>query len=224
MDIIILDRDMKYAVNLMKEISKLFEEYRVIYITDNETEFKEYIKSNFFDVVIIEEYFLETCSEILKYRVHKICMLDKYMPPNHKYIGVSKKSKRALYDNLAKILLAHSENSFNIRERVVKELKYLGYNFSLIGTKYLEDAINLIYLKNCDCNLEREVYAQLSKTYKKTGHNIKVNIQNSTNSMIESYGYDNVLEYLGIDSFYGVGTKAIIYAILNKIKNEDTEE
>ena len=78
-------------------------------------------------------------------------------------------------------------------------------------------------LKNCDCNLEREVYAQLSKTYLKTAHNIKVNIQNSTNSMIKTFGYDNVLEYLGIDSFYGVGTKAIICAILNKIKNNIEE-
>ena len=218
MDIIILDRDMKYSINLMKEISKLFKEYRVIYITDNEEEFREYIKSNLFDLVIIEKYFIERCPEILKYNVQKICLLEKYMPPNGKYIGVSKKSKRALYDNLAKVLLAHSENSASARERIVKELEYLGYNFSLRGTKYLEDAINLIYLKNCDCNLEREVYAQLSKTYMKTAHNIKVNIQNSTNLMIASYGYDNVLEYLGIDSFYGAGTKAIICAILNKIK------
>ena len=40
----------------------------------------------------------------------------------------------------------------------------------------LPQAINLIYLKNCDCNLEREVYAQLSKTYTKTSHTIKVDI------------------------------------------------
>ena len=81
---------------------------------------------------------------------------------------------------------------------------------------------NLIYLKNCDCNLEREVYSQLSKTYIKTAHNLKVNIQNSTNAMINVYGYDNVLEYLGIDYNYGVGTKAIICAILNKVKNTYT--
>ena len=223
MDIIIFDRDIHYSIKIMNEISKLFDEYRVVYITDKEDEFKEYIKSNLFDVAIFEEYFINYYSEILKYQVQKICLLEKYMPPNGKYIGVSRNSKKALYNNLSKILLKHSENSFTARELIVKELEYLGYNFSLRGTRYLEDAINLIYLKNCDCNLEREVYAQLSKTYLKTAHNIKVNIQNSTNSMIKTFGYDNVLEYLGIDSFYGVGTKAIICAILNKIKNNIEE-
>ena len=221
MDIIILDRDVKYSIKLMKEISKIFKDYRVVYITDNEEDFKEYIKSNFFDVFIMEEFFIDKCPEVFKYNVHKICMLEEYRQQIPKYIGVSKKSKRALYDNLSKILTRSSNTNENVRKRIRKELDYLGYNFSLRGTKYLEDAISLIYLKNCECNLEREVYSQLSKTYMKTSHVIKVNIQNSTNAMIELCGYNKVLEYLDIDSYYGVGTKAIICAILNKLKKED---
>ena len=218
MDIIILNRDVAHSIKLMKEISKLFKEYRVIYITSNAEDFNDYIKANFFDVVIMEEYFLESCSAVLKYNVHKICLLENKFYQTNKFVSIKKDSKRSLYDNLAKFLVKRSTTNEDIKEIIKKELSYLGYNFSLRGTKYIEDAINLIYLKNCECNLEREVYSQLSKTYMKTAHSIKVNIQNSTNAMIDVCGYKNVLEYLGIDAYYGVGTKAIICAIINKIK------
>ena len=222
MDIIILTKDVDYSIKLMNKISKLFKEYRIINILTNEKDFKDYIKANFFDVVIMEEYFIDKCSEVFTYNVHKICLLDNFAQ-NRKYICVHRDSERALYDNLAKIITKSSANNENVRELIRKELEFLNYNFSLRGTKYLEDAINLIYLKNCDCNLEKEVYTQLSKTYIKTAHTIKVNIQNSTNAMIDTYGYKNVLKYLGIDSNYGVGTKAIVCAILNKIKNANIE-
>lgn len=221
MDIIILERNVNYSIKLMKDICRLFKDYRVINILDNEYDFNEYIKGNFFDVVIMEEYFMDKCPEIFKYNVYIVCLMEKAIK-NKKFIGVNKDSKRILYDNLAKIITKTSPTNKNVREIIRKELEFLGYNFSLRGTKYIEDAINLIYLKNCDCNLEREVYSQLSKTYIKTAHNLKVNIQNSTNAMINVYGYDNVLEYLGIDYNYGVGTKAIICAILNKVKNTYT--
>ena len=217
MDIIILNRDLMHSINLMKEISKLFKEYRVVYITGNADEFNDYIKSNLFDVVIMEEYFIESCAEIFKYNVHKICLLEGQFYQTTKYVTIKKDSKKALYDNLAKYITKCSVINADIKEMIRKELTYLGYNFSLRGTRYLEDAINLIYLKNCDCNLEKEVYSQLSKTYMKTAHSIKVNIQNSTNAMVAACGYNKVLKYLGIEANYGVGSKAIICAIINKI-------
>lgn len=222
MDIVILNKDVNDAIKLMIKISRVFKEYRVINILTNENDFKEYIKANLFDVVIMEECFIEDCPEIFKYNVHIICLMEKIIQ-HKKYISVNKNSDRSLYDNLAKIFIKDSNTNQNVKEIIRKELEYLGYNFSLRGTKYLEEAINLIYLKNCDCNLEKEVYSQLSRTYIKTGHTIKVDIQNSTNAMIDVYGYKEILKYLGIDSNYGVGTKAIICAILNKIKNKSKE-
>lgn len=223
MDIVILNKDVNDAIKLMIKISRVFKEYRVINILTNENDFKEYIKANLFDVVIMEEYFIDKCPEIFKYNVYIVCLMEKIIQ-HKKYISVNKNSDRSLYDNLAKILIKGSTINQNVKEIIRKELEYLGYNFSLRGTKYLEEAINLIYLKNCDCNLEKEVYSQLSRTYIKTGHTIKVDIQNSTNAMIDVCGYRNVLEYLGIDSNYGVGTKAIVCAILNKIKVRTKKE
>lgn len=219
MDIIILDKDVKNAIRIMKNITDLFKDYRISFITDDADEFNEFIKSNFFDIVIMDEYFIKKCEGIFKYKVYKICMMEKRIRST-RYISVLKHNERLLYDNLAKILSNQSNTNEKIREAVRKELEYLGYNFSLRGTKYLEDAITLMYMKNCDYNLEREVFTQLSKTYSKNSHVIKVNIQNSTNLMIAVCGYNKVLEYLGIDSYYGVGTKAIICAIINKISKE----
>lgn len=219
MDIIIVDRDLNYSKKLMVEISKTFKEYRVIFISDNEEEFKDFIKYNFFDIVIMEDYFIEKCPEIFQYKVHKICVFGSDFKLSSRFASVRRESEKVIENHLAKILSTPLSTVNNeVREFIKKELEYLGYNFSLRGTKYLEDAISLMYLKNCDRNLEREVYSQLSKAYKKSSHNIKVNIQNSTNIMISNYGYDRVLDYLEINSSYGIGTKAIICAILNKIK------
>lgn len=219
MDIIILNRDLNYSLNLMNRISKTFKEYRVIYISNNEEDFREYIKASLFDVVIMEEYFLDKCPEIFKYNVHKIVLVDEFTQ-SKRFIAVKKESEKTLVDNLAKLIVKSSNVNKSVKELIREELYYLGYNFSLKGTLYLEEAINLIYLKNCECNLEKEVYTQLSKTYIKTAHSIKVNIQNSTIAMIEVCGYDKVFEYLEIDSSYGIGTKAIVYAVLNKVNKK----
>ena len=220
MDIIIVDRDLNYSRKLMTKISELFKDYRVIFISNDEEEFKEFIKSNFFDIVIMEKYFTDKCPEIFNYKAQKICIFDSDYKLSSKFISVRRTSEKVLQNNLAKILLTSSTKNTDIRKAIKKELDYLGYNSSLSGTKYLEDAINLIYLKNCNRNLEREVYQQLSKKYKKSSHNIKVNIHNSTNAVIDTYGYEKILKYLDIDCNYGIGTKAIICAVLNKIQKK----
>lgn len=220
MDIIIIDRDLNYSRKLMTKISEIFADYRVIFITNDEEEFKDFIKSNFFDIVIMEDYFADKCPEIFNYKAHKICVFNDNYRLASKFISVRRESENALQNNLAKILSTSSPKNTDIRNAIRKELDYLGYNSSLTGTKYLEDAINLIYLKNCERNLEREVYQQLSKKYKKSSHNIKVNILNSTNIVLDTYGHQKIIEYLDIDCNYGIGTKAIICAILNKIQNQ----
>lgn len=220
LDIVILERNVENALKLMNNISKTFKEYRVIYISKDEKDFKEYIKGNLFDLVIMEEFFIDKCPEIFNYNVIKICLLDNYRQST-KFISVRRTSEKVLYDYLTKILIYNADSvNKKVRKAIRDELEYLGFNFSLKGTRYLEDAINLIYFKNYDGNLEKEVFSQLAKTYSKTSHNIKVNIQNATNTMLEINGYERLLEYLCIDSKYGVGSKAIICAIINKVKGK----
>lgn len=216
MDIVILNRDLHESIDILEKISRVYKECRVIYISNDEEKFRDFVQVNPFDTVIIEDYFLKKFPEILNYKVNKICLVDRFRQ-NKRYIAVSRNSDRALLDNIAKIISKKSITNQKVRELIRKELEGLGYNFSLVGTQYLEEAINLIYMKNCELNLEREVYSQLSKAHKKSVHTIKVNILNSTNSMLDYFGYNNVFEYLGIEPGYGIGTKAIICAVLNKI-------
>lgn len=222
MDIVILNRDLNESLNLLKDISKMFKECRITYISDNEEDFREFMQINVFDIIITEEYFLEKIPELLTYRISRICLVEKFKQ-NKKYVAVSRKSERAMYDNIAKILVNKSLTSQRVKDIIRKELEGLGYNFSLIGTQYLEEAINLVYLKDCELNLEKEVYAQLSKIHKKPIHTVKMNILNSTNSMLNYFGYNNVFEYLGMEPGYGIGTKAIICAVISKIKIQENK-
>ena len=228
MDIIIFDKEFNYSRKLITEICECFEDFRVIFISDDEEEFQDFVKSSFFDVAIMEADFVKTYPEILDYNAAKICTFEKVKKHSSKFMSVTKGSKRELRDCLTKILLNSLPKNTEIRQAIRRELEYLGYNMSFYGTRYLEETINLIYLKNCECNLEKEVYEQLSKKYNRTAHSIKVNIQNSTNLMLDNGGYDKVLKYLDLDCNYGVGTKAIVFTILSKMekkykKNQKTE-
>lgn len=217
MDIVILNRDIDESMQLLKTISKLFKECRIVFITNNETEFREFKEINPFDLIIFDYSFLETCPEILDYKIPKMCLMDKFKQ-SKRYTAISRKSERGLIDNLAKIIEKNSLINSKTRELIREELTGMGYNFSLVGTQYLEEAINLMCMKNCSFNLHQEVYIPLAKKYKKTIHTIKINILNSTNFMVENFGYENVYKYLDIDASYGIGTKAIICGIINRVK------
>ena len=219
MDIILLNKELDESVKLLKRISDFFKEYRVTYISNDIEETKDYIKYNAFDVVIMDEYFVEKCPEIFTYKAYKICLMENFRQ-SMRFIAIRKNSERALEDNLTKILIKDKGNKQNVKFLIRRELEYLGFNFALNGTIYLEEAINLIYFKNCNCNLEKEVYNQLSKRHIKTGHTIKVCIQNALNAMMGVTGYDKVIAYLQMEPKYGVGAKSIIYAVLNRIKPE----
>ena len=219
MDIILLNKEMEESVKLLKRISNFFKEYRVTYISNNVEEIKDFIKSHSFDVVIMDEYFIDKCPEIFGYNAYKICLMENFKQ-SLRFTAIRKNSERALEDNLTKILIKDKGSKQEVKSLIRRELEYLGFNFALNGTIYLEEAINLIYFKNCNCNLEKEVYSQLSKRHIKTGHTIKVCIQNALNAMLGVTGYQKVIDYLQMEPKYGVGAKSIIYAVLNRIRPE----
>ena len=74
-------------------------------------------------------------------------------------------------------------NSKNIKEKIIKELLDMGYNFKHLGTKYLVEAIIFIYESNnydLTDNLEKNVYNYIAYKHKKTTKNIANNISKSS--------------------------------------------
>lgn len=117
---------------------------------------------------------------------------------------------------------ANSKNNLGkieVRNKVIKELKFLKYNFSYKGTKYLVDAICIIYaLKNYyDCNLEKDIYPIVAKKYKESVNNVKCNITNSTDKMCYDCDEAVLIRYLGDYKYVKPGPKKIVLAVLRRI-------
>lgn len=70
-----------------------------------------------------------------------------------------------------------------IKNKIVLEIKNIGYNFKYIGTIYVIESILYIYMSNnlelLD-NLENNVYKYVAFKYKKSLNNIKTNIVKAT--------------------------------------------
>ena len=107
----------------------------------------------------------------------------------------------------------------SIREKIQNELRYLCYNYSYIGTKYIEEVIFEIYkIKECfNGNLAREIYPILSKRYNKSVDSIYGDIKLSTRNMILDCSEDIIMEYFNYSYFVMPKIKEIILVILNKL-------
>lgn len=124
-----------------------------------------------------------------------------------------------LITQIISIIEKHNNNAtISLSQKVKKELQYLGFNFKLVGTNYLLEAIMYIYTENnMDLldNLEQNVYKYLANKNNKTLSNIKTTIIKATN-YLEKYQDRNLLkQYFGID--IKATPKLVITTILNKL-------
>jgi len=108
----------------------------------------------------------------------------------------------------------------SIEYKVCTELKKLHYNFSYKGTRYLMEAILLLYNRNNfeNVKIEKEIYPQISKKYKKTINNIKTNIINATDLMCYDCEQDILNKYFGIYNNEKPTPKMVIASIIDNIK------
>lgn len=107
-----------------------------------------------------------------------------------------------------------------IKGKIKRELKYLGYKPSYLGTKYLIEVIYILYNSDnyYNNNLEKDIYPILARKYNKTINNIKCNIINATNAMYFDSEEEKLMEYLKEYSLPKPGSKKIILSILEHIK------
>lgn len=106
------------------------------------------------------------------------------------------------------------------KERIIKELKYLGYNFKYVGCHYLVDTILIMheYQNNSRNSLEGFIYPIISKRYNKSIQNIKNNIINATDHMYYDCNIERLKTYFCFYEDIKPSVKCVIFTILNKIK------
>lgn len=111
-----------------------------------------------------------------------------------------------------------------LKYKILQELKYLGYNLSYTGTKYILDII-MIMFENSDAfntNIRKNIYPILSEKYSKTENAIKANINKATELMYFECEEDRLKEYCGTAMEDKPRPKLVINAILAKIEKAST--
>lgn len=110
-------------------------------------------------------------------------------------------------------------DDFVIIKAIKDELKYLGYNPKYYGTKYLIDAIYILFKNDNEYNnLKKVVYPVIATKYRKSIQNIKCNIINATNIMVYECDEKKLIQYLGYYDYAKPGPKTIIEAVLSKLR------
>ena len=102
-----------------------------------------------------------------------------------------------------------------IRLKIQKELLKIGYNPLHIWTKYLAEAIYIIYENNKSIykiNLEKEIYKKLALKYEKNMQTIKSNIVKTTNSI-------DIKNNPTISNSLKITPKLAIWFVMENIKN-----
>lgn len=110
-------------------------------------------------------------------------------------------------------------NMKRIKNRIAKELNYIGYDCSHSGTIYLIEILYIVYIDElADCiKLNQDIYPKLSEKYKKSVSAIKASIHYATMLMYSQCDSKRLIEYFGFYNDTKPSVKTVIYTVLNKI-------
>lgn len=108
-----------------------------------------------------------------------------------------------------------------IKCKIKIELKKLEFKLSYSGTKYLLEAIYILYTLKIyyNFNLEKDVYPIIANKYGTSTHNIKNNIVNSIDKMFYDCDEEKLEYYIDDYDFSKPKPKMIIRAVLKRIKD-----
>lgn len=238
-NVLVIEDNFYYSKNLINMISDINPKMRVYKISTDGREAIEILKNqkNTIDIILldlklpyysgigilnyIEENNLTRYKNSIIVISSEIELLVQIRNNPYLYSYVNKISG---YENtlkeINKLIEIKEQEKSSIEYRVCEELKKLHYNFSYVGTRYLVEALLLMYNKNNweNIKLEKEIYPILSKKYKKTLNNIKTNIINATDLMCYDCEYKVLNEYFKISDNEKPTPKTVISTIMNKIK------
>ena len=139
---------------------------------------------------------------------------------NHKGVDIILINKyRNMTDILEKVEILIEKNNMidSTKAKIINEIRYLGYNISHEGTKYLIDTIEYIMNNKEVNNLTKQVYPIIASKYKKTVHNVNCSISRETREMYLSNKIDKLKEYFIYDEDIKPNVKTVIYTVLSRI-------
>lgn len=220
-----------YAINLMNTIIAGNSNIRICGITLN---LKETLKilnhSESIDIILLDYTmndlfkYIENSkgynkSFIVLYNDSKLFLTPDTNSLIYEYVDISKNSNTII--NSVNNLIDYKtyfKNNY-LRNRILEEINYLGYDVSYKGTQYLITAIEYILNnpnKNLD-KLETHIYPMLADLYKNSTHNIKCNINRANNIMYCECETSKLRKYFSFHDDTKPKIKTVINTIVNKI-------
>lgn len=238
-NILIADDNLYYAKSLMDYVNNIHNNIKICKIAIDGKELLDILNScKNIDIILLDMNMpiysgiqvLKMLSKEARVKYQKSFIIisgsnkiDSINPDNSSliYNVLSKKQDMSIIIKEIKKLIEYknNKNTHLIRQKILNEVSYLGYNTSYKGTKYLIDAIyHTIIHNNMNIdNLNKDVYPFLSIKYKQSIHNIKCNINRATVSMYYNCNSDRLRKYFSFYEDEKPNTKTIIFTIMNKI-------
>ncbi len=234
LNLLIIDKDTNNSKNLLNYISENSHQIRVHSLVCNLDEGIKILNTGLIDITLIN------LDEDIDYIIHNLHTISNSYHEKYKksIIVLSKNINNALpdayiyeyvsaFENLPMVFLKISEIAKNkiaklndsiLLGKIYEELKYIGYNLSYYGSRYLAESIALIY-NNYDSseNLNKNIYPVIAKKYNKTVNTIKGNIRAATNSMFYECDETRLKNYFNFYTVSKPKPKLVIYTILNKL-------
>jgi hypothetical protein len=226
-NILLIKKNPVESINIMNTINAIGSDFKIYKIIDNKDDLN-IIYEYKTDIIIIEYKIFE---EFKFNEISKISKIIKYMiiisddnfnkSFNNKYFFCSLKDLSITINKIIKNI-----PNFNIcdekilKDKIINELKYLGYNFSYCGTKYLIEIIYYIYNNYNDFDeiYIQDIYPFISNKYNKSINTIKCDITRANSMMFIDCEESKIIKYLGCCSIPKSGSKLVIQSILQKIR------
>ena len=238
-NILIADDNLYYAKSLMNSVSNINNNIRICNIVIDGKELIDILNScQNIDIILLDMNMpiynglqvLKMLSKQARMKYKKSFIIisgssivNEINPDNSIliYNVLSKKQDMSnIIDEIKKLIeYKNNKNIHLIREKILNEISYLGYNTSYKGNKYLADAIQYTIINNnmnLD-NLNRDVYPFLAEKYEQSIHNIKCNINRANVYMYYNCNSDRLRKYFSYYDDEKPNTKTIIITIMHKI-------
>ena len=229
LNLLIIDKDVNNSKLLLNYISENSCQVRVHSLANNLAEGIKILDTGLIDITLINLdddinsiiTYLHTISSSYfeKYKKSILVLsnnIENVSPDSYIYEYVSSKEDISLIYlkicDIAKNKIAEQNNSI-LLNKIYAELKYIGYNPSYYGARYLAESIALIY-NNYDSseNLNKNIYPVLANT-------IKGDIRSATNSMFYECDETRLKNYFNFYTVSKPKPKLVIYTVLNKLYN-----
>lgn len=214
-------------LNLIKKYSNVifsnFHDIHLSGIASNKKELESILKSQKINLIIIS--YADSLKKPIAALIHDIenkiiiCEDNEHIFKNTKHV-LYLSNTSSLEETLKKLkLFTPKVDEELIRKRVKKILEKYNFDFKLIGTKYLLDAIVYSYFTRENYlfeNLEKGIYPYVSQKYNVKPDSIKWAIIRSINIM-KSKSSKSSLQSISSDTSEKITSKFIISDIVNKL-------